>query len=373
MLKAKRRAAHACPCRRGARARVLPRVRRHASLPAGRARHRHRLRTGRLARSTEGARPDRSGRSRVAPDHDQTGRRHGRNDRARPGRPGRHARRQLHRRDRRARVPRLRRLEPRLRRGDRSSRHRRTRPDAPGARARKLGGRSARATPRSRPTRAPPATLTLAYHLDYGPDAPIRAHSYCVGLSPETFKSEIASSRTFVTETEADALRASGIGLRTTAGRSLDLRPRGTDRKLAALSGRVCAAQGTRLARRPGSAGLRPRGSRRRPSLGPSDEPCPGSPADRAEPNRAATSQSKASCRPRARPPPRHPGRHEPLASPLPVPAGGSCSRARTAQPRSRRQERQHQRTVLQRATGPGCRSCRACSSSSRWLKLPAS
>ncbi len=60
-------------------------------------------------------------------------------------------------------------------------------------------------------------TLTLAYHLDYGPDAPISAHSYCLGLSPETFKREIASSRTFVTESEADALRASGIGRRTTA------------------------------------------------------------------------------------------------------------------------------------------------------------
>ena len=59
--------------------------------------------------------------------------------------------------------------------------------------------------------------LTLAYHLDYGPDAPIQAHSYCVGLSPEIFKQELASSRTFVTETEADALRAAGIGLRTTA------------------------------------------------------------------------------------------------------------------------------------------------------------
>jgi UDP-3-O-[3-hydroxymyristoyl] N-acetylglucosamine deacetylase / 3-hydroxyacyl-[acyl-carrier-protein] dehydratase len=58
--------------------------------------------------------------------------------------------------------------------------------------------------------------LTLAYHLDYGPDAPIQAHSYCVGLSPETFKQELASSRTFVTEREANALRAAGIGLRTT-------------------------------------------------------------------------------------------------------------------------------------------------------------
>jgi UDP-3-O-[3-hydroxymyristoyl] N-acetylglucosamine deacetylase / 3-hydroxyacyl-[acyl-carrier-protein] dehydratase len=58
--------------------------------------------------------------------------------------------------------------------------------------------------------------LTLAYHLDYGPGAPIRAHSFCVGVTPETFRQEIAASRTFVTENEANALRASGIGLRTT-------------------------------------------------------------------------------------------------------------------------------------------------------------
>ncbi len=59
--------------------------------------------------------------------------------------------------------------------------------------------------------------LTLAYHLDYGPDAAIPAHSYCVGMSPETFKRDVAPSRTFVTQTEADALRAAGIGLRTTS------------------------------------------------------------------------------------------------------------------------------------------------------------
>jgi UDP-3-O-[3-hydroxymyristoyl] N-acetylglucosamine deacetylase / 3-hydroxyacyl-[acyl-carrier-protein] dehydratase len=59
--------------------------------------------------------------------------------------------------------------------------------------------------------------LTLAYHLDYGRDAPIHAQSFCVGLSPETFKDHLADSRTFVTESEANALRAAGIGTRTTA------------------------------------------------------------------------------------------------------------------------------------------------------------
>jgi UDP-3-O-[3-hydroxymyristoyl] N-acetylglucosamine deacetylase / 3-hydroxyacyl-[acyl-carrier-protein] dehydratase len=63
----------------------------------------------------------------------------------------------------------------------------------------------------------PPGELTLAYHLDYGPDAPIHSHSFCAGLSPEIFKDQIAPSRTFLTEDEASALRAAGIGLRTTS------------------------------------------------------------------------------------------------------------------------------------------------------------
>jgi UDP-3-O-[3-hydroxymyristoyl] N-acetylglucosamine deacetylase/3-hydroxyacyl-[acyl-carrier-protein] dehydratase len=58
--------------------------------------------------------------------------------------------------------------------------------------------------------------LTLAYHLDYGRDAPIGAQSYCVALSPETFRDELAGSRTFLMEAEADALRAAGLGARTT-------------------------------------------------------------------------------------------------------------------------------------------------------------
>ena len=123
-----------------------------------------------------------------APNHDQARRRHRRDDRTRDGRPGRHARRQLRRRDRRGRVPGLRRLEPRFRRGVRTSRDRRTRPDARRSSCSKArwsireGDASLAANPGA------PGELTLAYHLDYGPDAPIHAHSFCVGLSPETFK-----------------------------------------------------------------------------------------------------------------------------------------------------------------------------------------
>ncbi len=62
-----------------------------------------------------------------------------------------------------------------------------------------------------------PDTLTLSYHLDYGQDSPIAPQSFCVGLSPESFRDELAASRTFVLESEADALRAQGIGTRATA------------------------------------------------------------------------------------------------------------------------------------------------------------
>ncbi len=59
--------------------------------------------------------------------------------------------------------------------------------------------------------------LTLSYHLDYGREAPIRSQSFCVGLSAESFRAELAPSRTFLLESEANALRAAGIGVRTTA------------------------------------------------------------------------------------------------------------------------------------------------------------
>jgi UDP-3-O-[3-hydroxymyristoyl] N-acetylglucosamine deacetylase/3-hydroxyacyl-[acyl-carrier-protein] dehydratase len=62
-----------------------------------------------------------------------------------------------------------------------------------------------------------PVGMTLAYHLDYGREAPIAAQSFCLGLSPESFRDQVAASRTFLMESEADALRAAGIGARTTA------------------------------------------------------------------------------------------------------------------------------------------------------------
>jgi UDP-3-O-[3-hydroxymyristoyl] N-acetylglucosamine deacetylase/3-hydroxyacyl-[acyl-carrier-protein] dehydratase len=62
----------------------------------------------------------------------------------------------------------------------------------------------------------PAGGLTLSYHLDYGRGAPIPAQSYCVGLSADAFRREIAASRTFLLDSEAAALRAVGIGTRAT-------------------------------------------------------------------------------------------------------------------------------------------------------------
>jgi UDP-3-O-[3-hydroxymyristoyl] N-acetylglucosamine deacetylase / 3-hydroxyacyl-[acyl-carrier-protein] dehydratase len=58
--------------------------------------------------------------------------------------------------------------------------------------------------------------LVLGYHLDYGRASPIGAQSFFVDVSPETFRDELATSRTFLLETEAQALRAAGIGARAT-------------------------------------------------------------------------------------------------------------------------------------------------------------
>ena len=66
--------------------------------------------------------------------------------------------------------------------------------------------------------------LTLSYHLDYGRDSPISAQSGCFALSPQSFRSDLAPSRTFLLESESTALRDAGIGARATAGRPPDLR-----------------------------------------------------------------------------------------------------------------------------------------------------
>ena len=65
---------------------------------------------------------------------------------------------------------------------------------------------------------APPTspTTTLEYRLDYGADSPIGRQTMQIALSPESFRQELAASRTFLLESEANAMMAQGIGLRTT-------------------------------------------------------------------------------------------------------------------------------------------------------------
>jgi UDP-3-O-acyl N-acetylglucosamine deacetylase len=67
----------------------------------------------------------------------------------------------------------------------------------------------------------------LNYHLDYGPESPIRRHSYQVILSPDSFRRELAPSRTFVLESEAQWLLAQGLGTRVTAKDLLIFAPDG--------------------------------------------------------------------------------------------------------------------------------------------------
>ncbi|QDU20233.1 UDP-3-O-acyl-N-acetylglucosamine deacetylase [Urbifossiella limnaea] len=59
--------------------------------------------------------------------------------------------------------------------------------------------------------------LMLSYRLDYGPGAPIPPQAHTLELTPENFVREVASCRTFLTEAEAHAIRAAGVGKHLTA------------------------------------------------------------------------------------------------------------------------------------------------------------
>jgi UDP-3-O-[3-hydroxymyristoyl] N-acetylglucosamine deacetylase/3-hydroxyacyl-[acyl-carrier-protein] dehydratase len=55
-------------------------------------------------------------------------------------------------------------------------------------------------------------TLEIVYDLDYGDDGPIGHQIYRIRMTPESFEANIAPARTFVLQTEADELRAAGLG-----------------------------------------------------------------------------------------------------------------------------------------------------------------
>ncbi len=69
--------------------------------------------------------------------------------------------------------------------------------------------------------------LRVSYRLDYGPRAPIPPQTYTVSVSSGTFGRDIAPCRTFLTEPEALALRAQGIGRHLRAADLLVFGPSG--------------------------------------------------------------------------------------------------------------------------------------------------
>ena len=180
-----------------------------------------------------------------------------------------------------------------FRRGVRTSRHRRTRPDARRSSCSKARWSSARETRLSWPTparrRADPGLSSRLRSGCPDPRSQLIARECLRRRSSES----IAPSRTFVTEKEANALRAAGIGLRTTAADLLIFGREGLIGNSLRYPRRMCAAQSARLARRPGSPGLRPRGADPRASLRSSDQPCPGAPADRPGLERTARADGR--------------------------------------------------------------------------------
>lgn len=59
--------------------------------------------------------------------------------------------------------------------------------------------------------------LTIEYRLDYGADSAIGRQWLVVSLDEDAFRYEIAAARTFILESEAEALRTQGLGSHVTA------------------------------------------------------------------------------------------------------------------------------------------------------------
>ncbi len=63
---------------------------------------------------------------------------------------------------------------------------------------------------------AAPDELVLSYQLDYGPDNAIGRQEFSLVVTPESFRRELAASRTFMLRHEAEQFRTQGLGQRTT-------------------------------------------------------------------------------------------------------------------------------------------------------------
>lgn len=69
--------------------------------------------------------------------------------------------------------------------------------------------------------------LNLRYKLDYGPNTPIGKQAIDIAITPEDFRRELASARTFIMEDEANWLRQRGLGARVTPKDLLIFGPEG--------------------------------------------------------------------------------------------------------------------------------------------------
>ncbi len=67
----------------------------------------------------------------------------------------------------------------------------------------------------------------IKYHLDYGRQSPIAPQDYQLAVSPETFRTELSSARTFLLQEEAEWLRSQGLGHRATCADLLVFGPNG--------------------------------------------------------------------------------------------------------------------------------------------------
>lgn len=64
---------------------------------------------------------------------------------------------------------------------------------------------------------APTGGLSIKYRLDYGRDNPIGRQTLALTITPDSFRRELAPSRTFMLQAEAEWLQAQGLGLRPTS------------------------------------------------------------------------------------------------------------------------------------------------------------
>jgi UDP-3-O-acyl-N-acetylglucosamine deacetylase len=69
--------------------------------------------------------------------------------------------------------------------------------------------------------------LRVSYVLDYGLPSPIGWQSHTHTITPEHFVHGLADARTFVLESEVEALRKQGLGARTTAADLIVFGPHG--------------------------------------------------------------------------------------------------------------------------------------------------